>query len=78
PEALAVTREAVQQWRAHRLFAAIEQRLGGLLSLGVVPSSGLYIGGEETAVIASVEGGFPFPRRKPPFPAEQGVHGAPT
>ena len=78
PEALAVTREAVQQWRAHRLFAAIEQRLGGPLSLGVVPSSGLYIGGEETAVIASVEGGFPFPRRKPPFPAEQGVHGAPT
>ncbi|BCG03948.1 hypothetical protein PPGU19_085160 (plasmid) [Paraburkholderia sp. PGU19] len=78
PVALAVTREAVQQWRAHRLFAAIEQRLGGLLSLGVVPSSGLYIGGEETAVIASVEGGFPFPRRKPPFPAEQGVHGAPT
>lgn len=78
PVALAVTREAVQQWRAHHLFAAIEQRLGGLVSLGVVPSSGLYIGGEETAVIASVEGGFPFPRRKPPFPAEQGVHGAPT
>jgi NADH-quinone oxidoreductase subunit F len=77
-EALAVIREAVQQWRAHRLLAAIEQRLGDLLSLGVVPSSGLYIGGEETAVIASVEGGFPFPRRKPPFPAEQGVHGAPT
>jgi NADH-quinone oxidoreductase subunit F len=38
----------------------------------------LYIGGEETAVIASVEGGFPFPRRKPPFPAQHGVHGAPT
>ncbi|ALL70558.1 NADH-quinone oxidoreductase chain F 2 (plasmid) [Paraburkholderia caribensis MBA4] len=78
PEALAATREAVQQWRAHRLFAAIGQRLGGPLSLCVIPSSGLYIGGEETAVIASVEGGFPFPRRKPPFPAEHGVHGAPT
>jgi NADH-quinone oxidoreductase subunit F len=75
---LAVTREAVQRWQAQRLFKAIEQRLGGPLSLRVVPSSGLYIGGEETAVIASVEGGFPFPRRKPPFPAEQGVHGAPT
>ena len=43
----------------------------------VVASSGLYIGGEETAVIASIER-FPFPRRKPPFPAQQGVHGAPT
>ncbi|SIT36200.1 NADH-quinone oxidoreductase subunit F 2 [Paraburkholderia ribeironis] len=76
--ALAVTREAVQQWQAHALFAAVERIVGRSVALRVVPSSGLYIGGEETAVIASVEGGFPFPRRKPPFPAEQGVHGAPT
>ncbi|MBB5402683.1 complex I 51 kDa subunit family protein [Paraburkholderia youngii] len=75
---LAATREAVKQWSGHAQFAAIERWIGAPLSLAVVPSSGLYIGGEETAVIASVEGGFPFPRRKPPFPAEQGVHGAPT
>ncbi|WP_233805942.1 complex I 51 kDa subunit family protein [Paraburkholderia sp. HP33-1] len=75
---LAVTREAVKQWSGHAQFAAIESWLGVPVSLAVVPSSGLYIGGEETAVIASVEGGFPFPRRKPPFPAEHGVHGAPT
>jgi NADH-quinone oxidoreductase subunit F len=56
----------------------MEKLLGAPLSLSVVPSSGLYIGGEETAVIATVEGGFPFPRRKPPFPAQNGVHGAPT
>src|SRR6516225_2510751 len=78
PRALAATREAVSQWRGHAHFAAIEAHLGGPLSLSVVPSSGLYIGGEETAVIATVEGGFPFPRRKPPFPAQAGVHGAPT
>jgi NADH-quinone oxidoreductase subunit F len=76
--ALAATREAVPQCQTHPLFAAIEQTVGGAVLLGVVPSSGLYIGGEETAVIASVQGGFPFPRRKPPFPAEEGVHGAPT
>ena len=76
--ALAAVREAVAQWRGHALFGAMEGFLGGPLSLSVVQSSGLYIGGEETAVIATVEGGFPFPRRKPPFPAEQGVHGAPT
>jgi NADH-quinone oxidoreductase subunit F len=78
PRALEVNRSAVQQWREHALFGAIEQVLGGPLTLSVLPSSGLYIGGEETAVIASVEGGFPFPRRKPPYPAEHGVHGAPT
>ncbi len=76
--ALAAVREAARQWREHPLFAQLGQRLGRPLTLAVMPSSGLYIGGEETAVIASVEGGFPFPRRKPPFPAEQGVHGAPT
>jgi NADH-quinone oxidoreductase subunit F len=75
---LAVTREAVQQWQNHTLFVEVERCVGSPVSLGVVPSSGLYIGGEETAAIASVEGGFPFPRRKPPFPAENGVHGAPT
>jgi len=76
--ALAGTRQAVLQWQGHPLFAALERFVGGPVSLRVLPSSGLYIGGEETAVISSVEGGFPFPRRKPPFPAEHGVHGAPT
>ncbi|WER48461.1 NADH-ubiquinone oxidoreductase-F iron-sulfur binding region domain-containing protein [Cupriavidus sp. WKF15] len=78
PLSLAMAREAVQQWQAHALFAELARVVGRPVSLSVVPSSGLYIGGEETAVIASVEGGFPFPRRKPPFPAQHGVHGAPT
>jgi NADH-quinone oxidoreductase subunit F len=78
PAALAAVREAVRQWGEHTLIARIGHWLGRPLALAVVPSSGLYIGGEETAVIASVEGSFPFPRRKPPFPAEHGVHGAPT
>ncbi|HMO48739.1 MAG TPA: NADH-ubiquinone oxidoreductase-F iron-sulfur binding region domain-containing protein [Rubrivivax sp.] len=79
PAALAAVRAAVPQWQAHPLLAQAERALPGApLALTVVASSGLYIGGEETAVIASVEGGFPFPRRKPPFPAAHGVHGAPT
>ena len=44
----------------------------------MVESSGLYVGGEETAAISTIEGGFPFPREKPPFPATHGVHGCPT
>lgn len=78
PLALNMVRQAVEQWRGHALFAELVRLIGGPLSLDVIPSSGLYIGGEETAVIASVEGGFPFPRRKPPYPAEHGVHGSPT
>ena len=78
PRALAGCGQALEQWRGHPLLAALERVVGGPVALALVPSSGLYIGGEETAVIASVEGRFPFPRRKPPFPAEKGVNGAPT
>ncbi|MCW8927954.1 MAG: SLBB domain-containing protein, partial [Gammaproteobacteria bacterium] len=71
-------REAVSQWQASEQIAAIEKVLGKTIEYRVLPSSGHYIGGEETAAIESVEGKFPFPRGKPPFPAESGVHGCPT
>jgi NADH-quinone oxidoreductase subunit F len=75
---LTMVDRAIQQWQGHGLFRELETRVGGPLSLSIVPSSGLYIGGEETAVISTIEGGFPFPRHKPPYPADQGVHNAPT
>ena len=70
--------KAIAQWLAHPLFARLESAIGRPMTLSLVESSGLYIGGEESAAIASVEGGFPFPRRKPPYPAQSGVHGCPT
>src|SRR5689334_19782204 len=78
PRGLAAVERAVQQWQSSPLVANVETVIGCPVSLSVCRSSGLYIGGEETAVIATVEGGFPFPRRKPPYPADQGVHGCPT
>ncbi len=77
-EGIAEVGKAIAQWRGSELFARLEQRLGRPLQLEVVATSGRYIGGEETAVISWLEGNFPFPRRKPPFPAESGVAGAPT
>ncbi|MCP4044233.1 MAG: NADH-quinone oxidoreductase subunit F, partial [Gammaproteobacteria bacterium] len=71
-------REAVAQWEGSSLYAAVCKRLDRPLEYRVVPSSGHYIGGEETAAIETVEGKFPFPRGKPPFPAQSGVHGCPT
>jgi len=76
--ALAAIRDAVTAWQDHGLLAQIGDLINETMSLKVVESSGLYIGGEETAAVASVQGGFPFPSLKPPFPAERGVHGAPT
>lgn len=76
--ALAAMERALEQWRAAPFAARVGARLGRPLEYAVVRSSGLYIGGEETAAIESVEGKFPFPRGKPPYPAEYGVHGCPT
>lgn len=76
--ALAGMRDAVAQWENSDLHTALAERLRRPVELRVMASSGHYIGGEETAAIESVEGKFPFPRHKPPFPAESGVHGHPT
>jgi len=77
-QGLASMRAAVAQWEGSDLYAALAAHLRRPLELRVMASSGHYIGGEETAAVESVEGKFPFPRRKPPYPAESGVHGLPT
>jgi bidirectional [NiFe] hydrogenase diaphorase subunit len=40
--------------------------------------AGAFVCGEETALIASVEGGRGTPRPRPPYPAEVGLWGMPT
>ncbi|MES9873998.1 MAG: NADH-ubiquinone oxidoreductase-F iron-sulfur binding region domain-containing protein [Candidatus Sedimenticola sp. 6PFRAG7] len=69
---------AVGQWQDSDQIQSASEALGKPMELKVVRSSGHYIGGEETAAIESVEGNFPFPRGKPPYPAENGVYGCPT
>jgi len=44
----------------------------------VVKGAGAFVCGEETALIASVEGRVGEPRQRPPFPAERGLWGKPT
>jgi len=46
----------------------IELRLG----------AGAFVCGEETALIASLEGGRGEPTNKPPYPAQSGIYGCPT
>ncbi|MCK5923534.1 MAG: NADH-quinone oxidoreductase subunit NuoF, partial [Methylococcales bacterium] len=40
--------------------------------------AGAYICGEETSLMESLEGNRPYPRSKPPFPAQKGLWGLPT
>src|SRR5512135_256514 len=75
---LAAMRKALEQWEGSELLEAASVALGKPLLLELCPGSGHYIGGEETAAMEWIEGKFPFPRGKPPYPAQAGVHGCPT
>ncbi|NOZ88163.1 MAG: NADH-quinone oxidoreductase subunit F [Deltaproteobacteria bacterium] len=44
----------------------------------VIQGAGAFVCGEETALIASLEGNRGMPRPRPPFPAQAGVFGKPT
>jgi bidirectional [NiFe] hydrogenase diaphorase subunit len=73
-----------------RLQIAIKQaKQMGLLGAGIFESpfsfnvdlrigAGAFVCGEETALMASVEGKRGTPRPRPPFPAESGLWGSPT
>jgi NADH-quinone oxidoreductase subunit F len=46
--------------------------------LHIVKGAGAFVCGEETAMIASIEGRMGEPRQRPPFPAVKGLWGKPT
>lgn len=69
---------ALAQWQGGEFLQQASEVLGQTVTMELVPSSGHYIGGEETAALEWIEGKFPFPRGKPPYPAQYGVHGCPT
>lgn len=65
-----------------RLQMAIDQAeakgLTGDVKLRIKAGAGAFVCGEETALIASLEGERGMPRLKPPFPAQKGYFGNPT
>ena len=46
--------------------------------LHIKEGAGAFVCGEETALIASIEGGRGMPHLRPPFPAESGINNLPT
>ena len=48
------------------------------IDIVVHEGAGAYICGEETSLMNSIEGDRPYPRIKPPFPAQNGLWGCPT
>jgi NADH-quinone oxidoreductase subunit F len=73
----------------HTEIALAQAREAGLLGENILGSglafdieirkgAGAFVCGEETALIASVEGQRGMPRPRPPFPAQAGLYGKPT
>jgi NADH:ubiquinone oxidoreductase subunit F (NADH-binding)/(2Fe-2S) ferredoxin/Pyruvate/2-oxoacid:ferredoxin oxidoreductase delta subunit len=44
----------------------------------IVQGAGAFVSGEETSLIASIEGRRALPRQRPPYPAQSGLWGCPT
>ena len=51
---------------------------GRSLHLHVMRGAGAFVCGEETALLASIEGRRGMPRLRPPYPAQSGLWGRPT
>lgn len=78
PLAVARIRKAVADAEAVGLLGDDVFGTGRTFKLNVMEGAGAFVCGEETALMASIEGKRGMPRPKPPFPAESGLWGCPT
>ena len=78
PIAVKRLRIAVNQAREYGLLGTDIFGTGFNFDIDLRLGSGAFVCGEETALLASIEGGRGEPRPRPPFPAVKGLFGKPT
>ncbi len=78
PLAAETVRQALERCRQRGLIGSSVMGTGWTLSIDVVEGAGAFVCGEETALIAAVEGRRGMPRYRPPYPSESGLYGQPT
>ena len=78
PLAIRRLKRAIADARAAQLLG--DHILGTSFSFDVLikAGAGAFVCGEETALIASIEGRRGMPRKRPPYPASSGLWGRPT
>jgi NADH-quinone oxidoreductase subunit F len=69
----ALTRLTARGYLGHAILGSAYS-----LSLRIVEGAGAFVSGEETALLASIEGQRAMPRFRPPYPAERGLRDCPT
>ena len=78
PIAVKRLRVAIGQAREYGLLGDNIMGTGFKFDIDLRLGSGAFVCGEETALLASIEGGRGEPRPRPPFPAVKGLFGKPT
>jgi NADH-quinone oxidoreductase subunit F len=78
PLAVKRIREALRIAREHGYLGKNILGTGLSFDIDIFEGAGAFICGEETALIASVEGERGFPRLRPPYPVQHGLWNFPT
>ncbi len=78
PLALERIGQAIEQCQQRKFLGDDILSSGFNLDLKIVSGGGAFVCGEETALLASIEGRRGMPRVRPPYPAEMGLWGRPT
>ena len=78
PLALQRVEIAIGQARDYGLLGKDILGTGFNFDLEIVQGAGAFVSGEETALMASVEGRIATPRQRPPYPSHQGLWKKPT
>ncbi len=78
PLAIARLKTAIGQMKEYGFLGRDIQGSGFDFDITIKEGAGAFVCGEETALIASIEGKRGMPRSRPPFPAVEGLYGKPT
>jgi bidirectional [NiFe] hydrogenase diaphorase subunit len=78
PLAIARLRQSLRQAAQQGLLGSHVGGTSFCFSIELRMGGGAFVCGEETALLASIEGRRGTPRPRPPYPAEEGLFGCPT
>ena len=78
PLAIERLRKAIEALHERQILGADVLGSGFSFDLRIKEGAGAFVCGEETALIASIEGRRGMPRSRPPYPASYGLYGCPT
>ncbi len=78
PLSIKRTAIAIEQMRQYGLLGDNILGSGFNFDIEIREGAGAFVCGEESALLASIEGNRGMPRHRPPYPAESGLWGKPT